>query len=48
MERVLAGSAPAGFCTPAQAFGPDFILTLPETAEANQALNVRARKQELT
>lgn len=30
-ERVLAGSAPTGFSTPAQAFGQDFILTLPET-----------------
>ena len=30
-QRVLADSVPAGFATPAQAFGRDFILTLPET-----------------
>jgi short subunit dehydrogenase-like uncharacterized protein len=27
--RVLAGDAPPGFQTPATAFGPDFVLTLP-------------------
>jgi len=26
VERVLAGQAPAGFQTPARAFGPDFVL----------------------
>ncbi len=29
VERVLAGEAPVGFHTPAQAFGPDFILQIP-------------------
>jgi short subunit dehydrogenase-like uncharacterized protein len=28
VERVLAGQAPAGFQTPAKAFGPDFVLHL--------------------
>jgi short subunit dehydrogenase-like uncharacterized protein len=28
-ERVLAGDSPAGFQTPAGAYGPDFILDLP-------------------
>jgi short subunit dehydrogenase-like uncharacterized protein len=28
VERVLAGQAPAGFQTPATAYGPDFVLTL--------------------
>ena len=31
VERVLSGPAPSGFSTPAQAFGADLILTLPET-----------------
>ena len=26
VERVLAGQAPAGFQTPAKAYGPDFVL----------------------
>jgi short subunit dehydrogenase-like uncharacterized protein len=30
MERVLAGGL-QGTLTPAQALGPDFVLTLPET-----------------
>jgi short subunit dehydrogenase-like uncharacterized protein len=29
VERVLAGQAPPGFQTPAKAYGPDFILTVP-------------------
>ena len=29
VERVLAGQAPAGFQTPARAFGPDFVLGIP-------------------
>ncbi len=29
VERVLQGQAPPGFQTPAKAFGPDFILTIP-------------------
>ncbi len=29
VERVLAGTAPAGFQTPSKAFGPDFILDIP-------------------
>ena len=29
VERVLRGKAPAGFHTPAMAFGPDFILQIP-------------------
>ena len=29
VERVLAGQAPAGFQTPATAFGPDFVLGIP-------------------
>jgi len=28
-ERVLAGAAPAGFQTPALAFGKDFVLEFP-------------------
>jgi short subunit dehydrogenase-like uncharacterized protein len=28
VERAVAGQAPAGFQTPAKAFGPDFVLTL--------------------
>ncbi|HEY1381652.1 MAG TPA: saccharopine dehydrogenase NADP-binding domain-containing protein [Gemmataceae bacterium] len=28
-ERVLAGGVPTGYQTPAAAFGPDFVLTLP-------------------
>ena len=28
-ERVLAGGTATGYQTPAAAFGPDFILTLP-------------------
>ncbi|MBX7167926.1 MAG: saccharopine dehydrogenase NADP-binding domain-containing protein [Pirellulales bacterium] len=32
LEQVLAGKAPAGFSTPAKAFGADFILTIPGTA----------------
>jgi short subunit dehydrogenase-like uncharacterized protein len=28
VERVLAGAAPAGFQTPASAFGPDFVLEI--------------------
>jgi short subunit dehydrogenase-like uncharacterized protein len=30
VERVLDGQVPPGALTPAQAFGPDFVLTLPE------------------
>jgi short subunit dehydrogenase-like uncharacterized protein len=26
VDRVLAGQAPAGFQTPAKAYGPDFVL----------------------
>ncbi len=29
VERVLAGEAPPGFQTPARAYGPDFILSIP-------------------
>jgi short subunit dehydrogenase-like uncharacterized protein len=29
VERVLAGQAPAGFQTPAKAYGPDFVLGIP-------------------
>jgi short subunit dehydrogenase-like uncharacterized protein len=29
VERVLAGHAPAGFQTPATAYGPDFVLGIP-------------------
>jgi short subunit dehydrogenase-like uncharacterized protein len=29
VERVLAGHAPAGFQTPARAYGPDFVLGIP-------------------
>lgn len=32
LERVLAGGAPPGFCTPSKAFGPEFILAIPGTA----------------
>jgi short subunit dehydrogenase-like uncharacterized protein len=28
VERVLAGQAPAGFQTPARAYGPDFVLAI--------------------
>jgi short subunit dehydrogenase-like uncharacterized protein len=31
LERVLAGEAPPGFSTPSKAFGPEFILSFPET-----------------
>ncbi|HKD35317.1 MAG TPA: hypothetical protein VKB78_00910, partial [Pirellulales bacterium] len=31
VERVLADRAPAGFSTPSQAFGKDFILSIPDT-----------------
>jgi short subunit dehydrogenase-like uncharacterized protein len=31
LEQVLAGRAPAGFSTPAMAFGKDFILSVPGT-----------------
>jgi short subunit dehydrogenase-like uncharacterized protein len=31
LERTLQGTAPAGFTTPAEAFGADFILSIPET-----------------
>jgi short subunit dehydrogenase-like uncharacterized protein len=30
VERVLGGQAPAGFQTPSRAFGPDFVLGLPD------------------
>jgi short subunit dehydrogenase-like uncharacterized protein len=29
IERVLQGDAPVGYQTPAMAYGPDFILTIP-------------------
>jgi hypothetical protein len=29
VERVLSGQAPAGFQTPAKAYGPDFVLGIP-------------------
>jgi len=29
VDRVLAGQAPAGFQTPAKAYGPDFVLGIP-------------------
>lgn len=29
VERIFAGTAPAGFQTPSMAYGTDFILTLP-------------------
>jgi short subunit dehydrogenase-like uncharacterized protein len=29
IERVLKGEAPIGYQTPAMAYGPDFILTIP-------------------
>jgi short subunit dehydrogenase-like uncharacterized protein len=29
-ERALAGDAPAGFQTPARAYGKDFVLGFPE------------------
>lgn len=31
LEKVLAGEAPAGFCTPSKAFGAEFVLSIPET-----------------
>jgi len=31
VDRVSAGASPPGFSTPATAFGPDFVLTLPGT-----------------
>jgi short subunit dehydrogenase-like uncharacterized protein len=31
LQRVLQGTAPVGFTTPAQAFGANFILSIPET-----------------
>jgi len=31
LEKVLAGEAPAGFSTPSKAFGPEFILSIPDT-----------------
>jgi short subunit dehydrogenase-like uncharacterized protein len=31
LERVLAGGVPPGFSTPARAFGPDMILSIPGT-----------------
>ena len=31
LEKVLAGEVPAGFSTPSQAFGAEFILEIPET-----------------
>jgi len=31
VDRVAAGASPPGFSTPATAFGPDFVLTLPGT-----------------
>jgi saccharopine dehydrogenase (NAD+, L-lysine-forming) len=31
VERVLAGDVPPGFHTPSQAFGRDFILSIPGT-----------------
>ncbi|MFH1264937.1 MAG: saccharopine dehydrogenase NADP-binding domain-containing protein [Planctomycetota bacterium] len=31
LEKVLAQEAPPGFSTPSQAFGPEFILTIPDT-----------------
>jgi len=31
LEKVLAGDAPRGFCTPSRAFGAAFVLTLPGT-----------------
>lgn len=30
VEKVLAGQAPAGFSTPSKAFGPEFILGIPD------------------
>jgi short subunit dehydrogenase-like uncharacterized protein len=31
LERVLAGTVAGGFWTPSKAFGPDFVLSIPET-----------------
>jgi len=30
LEKALAGEAPAGFSTPSKAFGPEFILAIPD------------------
>ncbi|NLE38715.1 MAG: hypothetical protein GX621_11885, partial [Pirellulaceae bacterium] len=30
LERVLAGGVAPGFATPSKAFGPDFVLAMPE------------------
>jgi short subunit dehydrogenase-like uncharacterized protein len=35
VERVLAGQAPAGFQTPAKAYGPDFVLGVPGVTRAD-------------
>lgn len=31
LDKILAGAVPVGFATPSNAFGPDFILTIPGT-----------------
>ncbi len=31
LEKILAGEAPAGFCTPSKAFGAEFVLSIPDT-----------------
>ena len=36
LQRVLAGGAPAGFQTPARAFGPDFILEVEGTSRTDE------------
>jgi short subunit dehydrogenase-like uncharacterized protein len=35
VERVLAGQAPAGFQTPAKAYGPDFVLVIEGVTRAD-------------
>jgi short subunit dehydrogenase-like uncharacterized protein len=36
VERVLAGGVPAGFQTPARAFGPDFVLGVEGTVRRDE------------
>jgi short subunit dehydrogenase-like uncharacterized protein len=38
LERVLEGQAPAGFQTPAKAYGPDFVLTVRGVVRKDDAL----------
>jgi short subunit dehydrogenase-like uncharacterized protein len=43
LEKVLAGEAAAGSLSPAQAFGPDFVLQIPSTKRYDQIPHNRSK-----